>query len=905
MADDGAENLRKQIAFLSNLIDSHKNGNGKQNKTPVIPNPKENKTWSRWKTGSRQFNHKEQNTGSAQIVLDNRKLSSNNKTVQSSHRLRNSYVITRQNSKHNVTASKNDSKILHIPNSKTTSLSYIPPITNQPKSHVATKYRLHRNPVLSKSAPPLIPLTSSMKKPDKNVLSETSGPSSATNTPLKMIGRTSNGYSKQQSSATLTKQRIGNFKWAKIESHSPLNVSRSKTENKREQSVTKHVSSAHPRTTLTPVERTIVLPKPLRKTTCLTATPEERVVVLPKSDRAAPTLTGRATKSTNTSIRSLANVPKTYTTSSKALTGMNEDTVPTSAFANRRVVNLRKRQKSSSKLTSSTDASNVRTVSGNTRKVAVKGSTSLDRRPLPTTNPRLGTYTLQSSAVSKGAKLKWRRKSASQLTNDPAGKNTRSKNLHGNELQTRLALKSKWRKAEPVSLTRKKVISIANNRHSRADLLHTRHAKNMPSLRTVPHLRRSNLKWSKSSSQTSLLQRSEQSSSKSDKPKFVHNSRFSLRRRRSSDGRKVLAGDYLGSRRVHYRTGAIGKVKSQNKGFLARRLRYIAYDSKSQHISRLESKYSLRKYAKTPLKRKVKIGGSIYLIGSHGKTLKKTVPLKYDKTSSYPTSLRRNSLHIYRRPSTAPSSFTNAVQKIFKRQNSVDKNKTRKANKILKRTVQAIAKRVKKQKSKSEEYCMFFNKFGKCTKKEQGKCPYVHDPTKIAVCTRFLRGKCQQLNGTCPFSHKIDKEKMPICQYFLKGKCNRDDCPYSHVNVGRQADVCEDFLKGYCALGFKCKKKHVLECEEFSTTGQCANRSRCKLIHRRKLQRPGKRYFDEASSRDAEDGVRDVKRTRRKSSDGFLPLDGCALSEDDYEKETIQNFSLRIRPNFASKEFKP
>ena len=26
--------------------------------------------------------------------------------------------------------------------------------------------------------------------------------------------------------------------------------------------------------------------------------------------------------------------------------------------------------------------------------------------------------------------------------------------------------------------------------------------------------------------------------------------------------------------------------------------------------------------------------------------------------------------------------------------------------------------------------------------------------------TRFLRGTCQQMDGTCPFSHKIDKEKV-------------------------------------------------------------------------------------------------------------------------------------------------
>ena len=27
---------------------------------------------------------------------------------------------------------------------------------------------------------------------------------------------------------------------------------------------------------------------------------------------------------------------------------------------------------------------------------------------------------------------------------------------------------------------------------------------------------------------------------------------------------------------------------------------------------------------------------------------------------------------------------------------------------------------------------------------------------------RFLRGMCQQMDGTCPFSHKIDKEKVKL-----------------------------------------------------------------------------------------------------------------------------------------------
>ena len=42
-----------------------------------------------------------------------------------------------------------------------------------------------------------------------------------------------------------------------------------------------------------------------------------------------------------------------------------------------------------------------------------------------------------------------------------------------------------------------------------------------------------------------------------------------------------------------------------------------------------------------------------------------------------------------------------------------------------------------KSQTRSKQYCMFFNKFGKCNKKEKGMCPYIHDPEKVAVCRRY------------------------------------------------------------------------------------------------------------------------------------------------------------------------
>uniref|UniRef100_A0A3Q0RDT4 Zinc finger CCCH domain-containing protein 3 n=1 Tax=Amphilophus citrinellus TaxID=61819 RepID=A0A3Q0RDT4_AMPCI len=140
-----------------------------------------------------------------------------------------------------------------------------------------------------------------------------------------------------------------------------------------------------------------------------------------------------------------------------------------------------------------------------------------------------------------------------------------------------------------------------------------------------------------------------------------------------------------------------------------------------------------------------------------------------------------------------------------------------------------------RQKKQQKQYCMYYNRFGKCNRGTS--CPFIHDPDKVAVCTRFLRGTCKQADGTCPFSHKVAKEKMPVCSYFLKGICNNNDCPYSHVYVSRKAEVCQDFVKGYCPEGEKCKKKHTLVCPDFSKSGSCPRGSRCKLQHRQQVKR--------------------------------------------------------------------
>ncbi|XP_026919520.2 zinc finger CCCH domain-containing protein 3 isoform X1 [Acinonyx jubatus] len=160
------------------------------------------------------------------------------------------------------------------------------------------------------------------------------------------------------------------------------------------------------------------------------------------------------------------------------------------------------------------------------------------------------------------------------------------------------------------------------------------------------------------------------------------------------------------------------------------------------------------------------------------------------------------------------------------------------ASRAVQRSLAIVRQARQRRRKQQQEYCMYYNRFGRCNHGEH--CPYIHDPDKVAVCTRFLRGTCKKTDGTCPFSHHVSKEKMPVCSYFLKGICSNSNCPYSHVYVSRKAEVCTDFLKGYCPLGAKCKKKHTLLCPDFSRRGVCPRGAQCQLLHRNQ-KRPGRR----------------------------------------------------------------
>jgi len=59
---------------------------------------------------------------------------------------------------------------------------------------------------------------------------------------------------------------------------------------------------------------------------------------------------------------------------------------------------------------------------------------------------------------------------------------------------------------------------------------------------------------------------------------------------------------------------------------------------------------------------------------------------------------------------------------------------------------------VRRRLAKKQQYCQFFTRFGEC-KKSGGKCPYIHDRAKVAICTKFLKGLCSSTN--CKLTHKV------------------------------------------------------------------------------------------------------------------------------------------------------
>jgi len=243
--------------------------------------------------------------------------------------------------------------------------------------------------------------------------------------------------------------------------------------------------------------------------------------------------------------------------------------------------------------------------------------------------------------------------------------------------------------------------------------------------------------------------------------------------------------------------------------------------------------------------------------------------------------------YIQTRPGVLVRSLTNQLRNL--------------ANRVINRSLF----RLRASAEKKQQYCLFYNKFGKCNNKEKGTCPYIHDPDKIAVCKRFLRGECAV--ERCPFAHTKCRAKMPVCTFFLRGRCNNDSCNYRHVNVNPKADICLDFAKGYCPLGEECKKWHTSVCPQFELTGSCDKADKCPLKHRQRVAKPPKRRVDELAATSLPDGIacmadtaEPLTKTRCLPSFISLLSDSEGCSSDTVQK--VSDVPLQIKPTFMMQD---
>ena len=165
---------------------------------------------------------------------------------------------------------------------------------------------------------------------------------------------------------------------------------------------------------------------------------------------------------------------------------------------------------------------------------------------------------------------------------------------------------------------------------------------------------------------------------------------------------------------------------------------------------------------------------------------------------------------------------------------------------------------------------------GRCLKGP--RCPYIHDPEKVAICRDFLQtGDCPE-GDSCDLSHDPTPNRVPTCLHFLRGKCSNEPCRYAHVRVNPAAPVCRDFAKlGYCGKGADCLDRHVSECPDYANKGTCRD-TKCRLPH---VDRAGQ-IRKLAASRAAESANDD--------SDDIVSEEEELMDSDDLDSDGVEEF---------------
>ncbi|KAM9949203.1 hypothetical protein ACTFIT_010408 [Dictyostelium discoideum] len=173
------------------------------------------------------------------------------------------------------------------------------------------------------------------------------------------------------------------------------------------------------------------------------------------------------------------------------------------------------------------------------------------------------------------------------------------------------------------------------------------------------------------------------------------------------------------------------------------------------------------------------------------------IPISHSKLSIVPKP-------IVRRPIIKPPLLINNKMKISEK---------------IKEAINKKKLEVSEKKKKKKQYCLFFNRFGKCN--NGNDCRYEHEPKRVRICPKFIAGNCD--DPDCKLQHSLDLDLMPICHLFLNRMCTNDNCPYLHVNLSKDTEVCPDFISGYCPKGSKCELKHTYTKKEKSNDNNIDN----------------------------------------------------------------------------------
>ncbi|WVN89277.1 uncharacterized protein L203_104498 [Cryptococcus depauperatus CBS 7841] len=197
-------------------------------------------------------------------------------------------------------------------------------------------------------------------------------------------------------------------------------------------------------------------------------------------------------------------------------------------------------------------------------------------------------------------------------------------------------------------------------------------------------------------------------------------------------------------------------------------------------------------------------------------------------------------------------------------------------------------------KTATNRLCPSYTKTGRCHKAHI--CKYIHDPTRVAICSKFLQGRCE-LDSLCPLSHSPSAHNTPSCARFqLYTNCTFPGCPYPHVKVSSDAPICEDFaFIGWCDREEgSCTGLHSWDCPEFWSTGKCPRKDRCRFRHTLRAEKGRVLIQPKEESNDKKGKILTAPRGFEEQNE-FIEFDqgspGLLLSDEDEDNSAESNES--------------